>query len=102
MNITSLQGLSNVLNHGPYAWPGGYPKFFVMQDGETCCFECIKDNRIEVFAAAPEGPGEERSPDPQWWTVAVYINWEDPSIYCAHCDGPIESAYVPHETEEVA
>jgi len=107
MHITNLYDLANVLQNGPYAWPGGYPKHFVMEDGETCCFDCIKDNRIEVFAAAPEDPGEgpatsPMSPDPQWWPVGVEINWEDPSLYCAHCNGPIESVHVPHETEESA
>lgn len=99
MNITSLQDLANTISYGPYAWPGGYPKFFLMQDGETCCFECIKDNKVEVFAAAPdEGPATVlRSPDPQWWPVAVDINWEDPSMYCAHCGGRIESAYAEEE-----
>lgn len=98
MNITNLHELNNTLSHGPYAWPGGYSKYFVMQDGETCCFECINDNRVEVYAAEPVPT----SPDPQWWPIAVDINWEDPSLYCAHCNKPIESAYVPHETEEEA
>jgi len=102
MNIHDIWDLNNVIIHGPYAWPGGYPKHFVMQDGETCCFECIKGNRAEAFAAAPvsddEGPATSpRSPDPQWWPVAVDINWEDPTLYCAHCGGRIESAYAEEE-----
>jgi hypothetical protein len=98
MKIDTLHQLADILAHGPYAWPGGYPKHFLMADGGVCCYECVSQNRIEAFAAAPGGPGSEvPSPDPQWWPVAVDINWEDSSLHCDHCSEPVEAAYPDEE-----
>lgn len=85
--IHNLYHLAHVLDQGPYAWPGGYPKHFVMADGETCAFEAIADNKEEVFASFEEGG------DDAWRPVAVAINWEDPHLTCAHTGKPIEAAY---------
>lgn len=82
--INDLRHLAHILNNGPYAWPGGYPLYFVMADGETCSFEAIADNKAEVYSSAA---------DPQWRPVAVDINWEDPDLLCAHTGKPIEAAY---------
>ena len=63
-----------------YAWPGGYPLYIVMEDGEALCVECgKKEYRLLAEGWRPEAPD---------------INWEDPDLYCCHCHERIESAYV--------
>ena len=31
-----------------YAWPGGYPIFYLMDDGECMCPQCVKDNLAQI------------------------------------------------------
>lgn len=69
-----------------YAWPGGYPIFYVCADGECLCPKCVAENR-ELIESAPEYL------DDQWNVIGQDINWEDSSMYCAHCNSRIESAY---------
>ena len=66
-----------------YAWPGGYPLFYLCEDGCILCPDCATEN------ADPT--------EPQWNVVAVDVNWEDPSLNCDHCDRRIESAYAEEE-----
>jgi uncharacterized Zn finger protein (UPF0148 family) len=65
-----------------YAWPGGYPLFYLGEDGDVFCPACA--NQID---ANPE-------------IVHVDINWEDPDLYCEGCSKRIESAYAEDEEEE--
>ena len=76
------------LARNPYAWPGGYPKFAVMSDGECMCALCVKENFPLIARATRD--------DDKWggWSlVGVDINWEDQDMTCAHCGESIESAY---------
>lgn len=66
-----------------FAWPGGYPIFYVTADGGILCPKCCNDN-LELL----NDPN-----DKQWHVVAADVNWEDESLYCDHCSGKIESAY---------
>ena len=66
-----------------WAWPGGYPIFYVCRDGGVLCPDCANDN-IEMTA----DPGAERD-----WTIdAADINYEDKFLTCDHCNKFIESA----------
>ncbi len=82
------QPFKQLLRNGPYAWPGGYPMYAVMNDGECLCFKCAKANAKLIIA-------DTRANDRHsGWTFAAHdINWEDASLYCAHCNTRIESAY---------
>jgi hypothetical protein len=71
-----------------YAWPGGYPLFYLCADGGTLCPDCC-DKEIELIREAANNPGT----DEQWEIVAHDINYEDVSLYCDHCNNHIESAY---------
>ena len=86
---TGLQ-LANDLATNPYAWPGGYPRFAIMDDGEAMCHKCVASNK-EFIGDAEDGD--------EWHLHAVSVNWEDGSLYCCHCNARIESAYA--EPEEV-
>ena len=72
-----------------YAWPGGYPLFYVCEDGGILCAgdECA--NGKEAKDADPD--------DGQWLIVASDIHWEGDPLTCDHCGGSIESAYGPVE-----
>lgn len=75
------------LRAGKYAWPGGYPCYFVTCDGEPLSFEAVRTNYRVVCGVARAGKPNE------WGVVGVYINYEDPAMFCAHTGLRIESAY---------
>lgn len=75
-----------------YAWPGGYPLFLLCADGGVICPDCAKKEWKNV-ARATRRPGTDKS----WEVVAVDANWEDPDMYCDHCNKKIESAYGDEE-----
>lgn len=75
----------------PYAWPGGYPIYYICRDSGVLCPHCANE-------AETEGLTGDRD-DPQWDIVAADINYEDPSLLCDHCGERIESAYAEDEVE---
>jgi hypothetical protein len=93
MRIT-VEKLNEVLENGPYAWPGGYPIFFICADGEPLSFQSVEANR-EAVVDAITNPGTM----PSWEVSAYEINWEDENLYCSHSHNLIECAY-PSDTEE--
>jgi hypothetical protein len=72
---------------GGYAWPGGYPTYFLCDDGEALCHDCLSKNRIQVIDAVAN------KQNGGWRVVALDINYEDSNCYCANCNKQIESAY---------
>jgi hypothetical protein len=72
-----------------YAWPGGYPLYLVMLDGESMCCDCARKNWKLIKDAARTDGYLERA----WIPVGVTVNWEDTELYCVHCGEKIESAY---------
>jgi hypothetical protein len=93
MEIKNLFELQKALEIGPYAWPGGYPIYFIMADGGAMSFEAVRLGREAVFSAM-EGDCPD---DKQWRVVSAEINWEDPNLYCDHTDERIESAYAEED-----
>lgn len=68
-----------------YAWPGGYPIFYVNQRCEVFCTSC-----------ANEIVKEEETDE----VITDYdCNWEDSQMYCDQCNNRIESAYAEDEDE---
>jgi hypothetical protein len=63
-----------------YAWPGGYPVFYLATDNGVLCPKCANEYV----------PG--RDNDAQLMPVAFGVNWEDPNLFCEHCNTRIESA----------
>ena len=66
-----------------YAWPGGYPLFYITKDCGVLCPKCCNENK--------ELLNDEF--DKQWFVIAYEINYEDETMYCDHCNEKIESAY---------
>lgn len=74
-----------------WAWPGGYPLFYIFTDGGCVCPECVNKNIVEIDEAL-RGGGNRNSHG--GWAIDGYeANYEDPDIHCDHCSKRIESAY---------
>ena len=67
-----------------WAWPGGYPIYYICADSECLCSDCANKN-INLTA--------DPLAEPDWRIVDADINWEDEHLFCAHCNNFIESAY---------
>jgi len=93
MKRFTTKDLKQSLRSGPYAWPGGYPLYFITSDGAALSFQAVRDNLRAVLSAI-----KTRSDD-GWRVVAVEVNWEDPLLFCDHTGERIESAYA-EEAEE--
>jgi len=85
--IRTISDFRAAVRHGPYAWPGGYPLYFLCDDGAALCCDCAKAERRNVLEAiackARNG----------WRVVGQDINWEDDTLLCDNCSDRIESAY---------
>lgn len=68
----------------PYAWPGGYPRYAICDDGGALCPRCCATERKEIATTTGHDG---------WCVIAADINWEDSDLYCDHCNSQIESAY---------
>lgn len=71
-----------------FAWPGGYPLYYLCRDGGILCPSCANQNLSLIRAAIAE-PGT----DKQWEVIGADVNYEDGSLYCDNCSQRIESAY---------
>ena len=80
--------LKQALRAGPYAWPGGYPLYFLAADGCALSFEAVR-GKIRQVLHAMRHPGTDRD----WQIIAVDVNWEDESLFCAHTGQLIPAAY---------
>ena len=70
-----------------FAWPGGYPLFYLFAaDSMICCPACANAHITDIDADRAHTHGQ--------WTLAGHdVNWEDTSLICDHCGKAIESAY---------
>jgi len=82
------------LNAGPYAWPGGYPLYFVASDGEALSFAAAKKEAKQICAAIRE---KSRC---GWQVIGCEVNWENADLTCAHSGERIPSAYAEPENEK--
>lgn len=92
MLINSIGDFRKAVRHGPYAWPGGYPLYFLMSDGEAMAFRAAKKERRAILEALADYQSNPRE-NSGWRPVALEINWEDTDLYCCHSNVKIESAY---------
>lgn len=87
----TIKQLKQQLRSGQYAWPGGYPLYFLASDGEALSFEAVREN----FRAVIESM-RDRSND-GWRVIGCDVNWEDDSLYCGHTGARIASAYAEQD-----
>lgn len=86
----TLLELKQALRTGHYAWPGGYPKYFIAADGNALSFAAVYQEIKQVMRALRH-PGTDRD----WQIIAVDVNWEDESLFCVHTGQPIPCAFPP-------
>lgn len=87
-DVKSAADFKACLRAGAYAWPGGYPLYFVTSDGAAISFESARENAREIIAAL--NSGDKRG---GWHVAACAINYEDSNLICDHSGRPIPSAY---------
>lgn len=85
--IDDTHKLRATLRAGAYAWPGGYPLYFVTSDGAALSFDAVRDNYALCAASIRD------KNDDGWRVTCTAINWEDQDLICEHTGKPIESAY---------
>ena len=86
--LHNLQEIKTALRQGPYAWPGGYPTYFITTDGAALSHEAVREMWRDVveshlFNLRHSG----------WHIAGVDVNWEEPDLICEHTGKPIPSAY---------
>lgn len=97
--MTLLESLLSSSADAPasaYAWPGGYPLFYLCADGGVLCPVCVNRELRVVLIATIESPGT----DKQWEVFGVDVNWEDESLQCDNCNKFIQSAYGDSSEDE--
>lgn len=90
--IRNCHELKAALRHGPHAWPGCYPLYFIASDGEALSFEAVKANLRSIMDSIQNDIRD------GWRVVACDVNWEDSELYCAHTNKRIPSAYGDDES----
>jgi hypothetical protein len=84
----TLAEIKTVLRSGPYAWPGGYPLYFITADGAALSFKAVRNEWRNIVWAHLHN-----SRTCGWFIEAADINWEDSTLCCDHTNERIESAY---------
>lgn len=92
--IGSAADLKAALRNGEFAWPGGYPLYFIASDGEALSFDSVREELRNVIDAI------QSQDNSGWRVVACDINYEDGELFCAHSGERIPSAYAEPEDEE--
>lgn len=87
MQIKSISDFRAAMRQGPYAWPGGYPLFFITSDGAAISFKAAKKERRNILESIFNDYED------GWRIESVEINWENEDLYCDHTGERIPSAY---------
>ncbi len=90
MDIKTISDFRAAVRNGPFAWPGGYPLYWIMADGGACAFNVAKTERRSMLDAIAN---RDVRPRDGWLPVALVINYEDSELVCDHTGERIESAY---------
>jgi hypothetical protein len=82
-SIGKLADLKACLRAGDYAWPGGYPLYYLTHDCAPLCPDCVRENYREVVSDFLSGART------GWRIEACDMLEGDPDIenwpYCEHC-----------------
>lgn len=90
MKITSFEEFATALQNGPYAWPGGYPLYFITEEGYPLSFA----GAAAAYERIKYGMHCDAYPVPANIVVGIEINWEDDSLFCCETGSQIEAAYI--------
>jgi hypothetical protein len=84
----TLAKIKTLLRNGQYAWPGGYPLFFITADGAALSFAAVTKewrNVVDAHLRSDRRCG--------WYIDACDVNYEDTELFCDHTGERIEAAY---------
>jgi len=95
-DIATVADLKATLRSGQYAWPGGYPLYFITSDGAALSFEAVRDEFRNVMDSIQNDIRD------GWKVVGCQVNYEDGELTCDHTGKPIPSAYGEDEEESAA
>jgi hypothetical protein len=84
--IQTVAHLKATLRAGSYAWPGGYPLYFITTDGGALSFETVRDEFSNVVWSVKNQAND------GWQVCACDVNWEDADLIDDHTGEYIESA----------
>lgn len=93
----TIEQFNAQLEAGAFAWPGGYPLYFVTSDGGALSFVAAEKEADLIRSAIAEN--DTRS---GWHVCACEVNWEEVELYCDHTGKRIESAYAEPERADHA
>ena len=86
--IQTVADLKATLRNGGFAWPGGYPLYFITADGSALSFETVRKEFRQIAEAI-------KTTDSRggWKVEACEVNYEDSELLCDHSGERIPSAY---------
>jgi len=87
--IPNVAAFKATLRAGGFAWPGGYPMYFVLEDGGALSFEGARQNLRAILYDMTHGVRGSGS----WFVVGCEVNYEDGDLYCEATGEKILSAY---------
>jgi len=87
MQINTVHDFRRAIRNGAYAWPGGYPLYFITSDGAALSFDAAKAERRNILQSIAH-----RNND-GWRVIGADVNWEDQDLTCDHTGERIPSAY---------
>lgn len=82
----TIEEFDTALNN-KFAFPGCYPTFLTMQDGDALCMDCAQELANEIRRDIADKFGYYLTP------IAHEINWENDTLICCSCNNQIPSAY---------
>ena len=85
--IATTADLRATLRNGAYAWPGGYPLYFVTSDGAALSFATVRRELRAILDSI------QNSHNDGWRVIGVDVNYEDTELTDDRTGEPIESAY---------
>jgi hypothetical protein len=91
--IETVADLKATLRAGRYTDLGGYPLFFITNDGAALSFDAVTENLRTVMDSVANDIRD------GWKVVAVDINYEDTELTCDHTGKKIPSAYGEDEEQ---
>lgn len=78
----------------PYAWPGGYPVYVILSDGERLHAQCARENYRQISQATRTNARD------GWQAAGADVFWEGAPDICPHCNKELESAYGDPDAKE--
>ena len=87
MYINSISDFRKAMRNGPYAWPGGYPTYFITSDGAALSYAAVRNNLRNVIEAISTRT------DDGWRVTGMDVNYENRDLVCDETGEPIPSAY---------